>query len=194
LPDTLHFIPEFFTGARAVFLVPADARRLELFCAMPHASTDDGVLDLAPLRFPLVDVPAARSAAAGPLKITDDIFQLAVGARRTDRFAGEAAGDGQVFVVLDVDVSNHGASGEFFQPAEQMPVLDAGGGENGPDAVTARGAHRPEGDKVHLPPGEERRFELVYRVDATLKPIRLSFHGGTFAQTYDLPADAPARQ
>ena len=186
LPDTLRFIPEFLTGRRIVFLVPADAKSLELFCAMPHAATDDGTLDLAPLRFPLTARIAARAPLPGGLEIQDEMFHVAITARRAAQFAGEPAGENLGFVVLDVEVVNGGRTGEFFQPAEQLALLDADGNDVAPDAVTARGPHRPEGDKVHLPPGERRRFELAYRVDARLEALRLSFHGGEFAQTYDL--------
>src|SRR5258707_480739 len=37
LPEPLRFIPEFFTGRRLIFDVPAETKSLELFGAMPHA-------------------------------------------------------------------------------------------------------------------------------------------------------------
>jgi hypothetical protein len=192
LPEPLRFIPEFFTGPRLVFLVPADAKSLEFFGAMPHAATDDGTLDLAPLRFPLEGQAPAVAPFPGPLKIKDDMFNLAIGARRSAQFAGEAAGEGKVFVLLDVGVTNEGTTGEFFQPADQLPLLDADGNEIAPDDATSRGPHRPEGDKVHLPAGERRRFEVAYRMDASFERVRLSFHGGSFTQTYELVTPAPA--
>jgi len=187
VPDLMRFIPEFFTGRRMVFLVPADAKSLELFCAMPHAATDDGTLDLAPLRFPLTAKVEPRPPLATGLAIQDEMFRLRIAARRTASFAGEPAGDDKVFVVLDVEVVNSGRTGEFFQPPEQLALVDADGSDVAADAITSRGSRRPEGDKVHLPAGERRRFELAYRVDARLAPVKLSFHGGEFAQTYDLP-------
>lgn len=189
LPDPIRFIPEFLTGRRLVFLVPAEARSLALVGAMPHAATDEGTLDLAPIRFPLAGKPADPAAFPGTVKIKDEMFAIAIDARRTERFADEPAGEGKVFVVLDVGVANDGKTGEFFQPAEQLLLLDGDGNEVGPDEITARGVHRPEGDKIHLPPGERRRFEVVYRLDRSVAKTRLSFHGGSFMQGYDLTPD-----
>ena len=184
LPDTPRFIPEFFTGWRVAFFVPREAKALDLICEMPHAATDEGTLNLPPLRFRLAGTPPPP-APAGPLKIKDDMFAVAVAARGASSFAGEAAGDGRQFVVLDVGVTNTGDTGEFFQPKDQLLLLDADGSELPIDDVTARGVHRPE-DLVHVPPHAHRRFEAVYRLDATVTKPQLSYHGGDFMKAFDL--------
>jgi hypothetical protein len=185
LPDAPRFIPEFFTGWRITFFVPAEAKSLELWAEMPHAGTDEGTLDLEPVRFPLAGENFTPAAAPGPLSIKDEMFAVTVAARRTTTFAGEPAGEGKQFVVLDVGVTNNGETGEFFMPAEQMLLLDADGSELPPDSVTAQGPHRPM-EHVHLAPHAFRRFETVYRLDAAAAHPKLSYHGGSFMQAYEL--------
>ncbi len=185
LPDALRFIPEFFTGWRVVFLVPADAQSLELIAEMPHAGTTEGTIDPAPVRFTLAGRTFAPAPGPGPLNIQDEMFAVSIATRRAATFAGAPAGEGKQFIVLDVGVANGGDTGEFFQPGEQLLLLDSGGNEMPPDGVTSQGPHRPE-DKVHLPPHTFRRFETVYRVDASVPHPKLSYHGGSFMQTYEL--------
>lgn len=185
LPDTPRFVPEFFTGGTVTFFVPRDARSLELICEMPHAATDDDTLDLPPLRFPLAGKSPANGGPDGPLNIKDEMFAVTVAARRDTSFTGEAAGDGKQFVVLDVGVANQGDTGQFFQPKEQLFLVEADGSELAIDDATARGLHRP-GGMVHLPPHAHRRFEVVFRLDATVAKPQLSFHGGEFQKTFDL--------
>jgi len=186
LPETPRFIPEFLTGWRVAFLVPRDARSLELVCEMPHAATDEGTLNLPPLRFALAGSPVAAAPPAAALVITDEMFTIGVAARRAASFAGEPPGDGRQFVVLDVTVTNTGDTGEFFQPKDQLLVLNADGSELAPDDLSARGPHRPP-ELVHVPPHEHRRFEIAYRLDAAVARPQLSFHGGEFMKAYDLP-------
>ena len=186
LPDAPRFIPEFFTGWRVTFFVPRDAKSLELICEMPHAATDGETLNLPPLRFALAGKPPANTEPDGPLKIKDEMFEVAVAARRAAAFAGEAAGDGKQFIILDVGVTNQGDTGQFFQPKDQLFVVGAGGSEQAIDDATVRGPHRPE-ETVHLPPHEHRRFEVGFRLDAAVAKPQLSFHGGEFMKTFDLP-------
>ena len=186
LPDTPRFIPEFFTGWRIVFFVPADAHSLELVAEMPHAGTDEGTIDLPPVA---VSSHRAESGAGwffpGHCRSKMKCLPCPVASRRTATFAGESAGEGKQFVVLDVGVTNTGDTGEFFQPAEQLLLLDADGSELPPDAVTAEGPHRPM-DRVHFAPHTFRRFETVYRVDVSVNHPKLSYHGGSFMQVYEL--------
>ena len=185
LPDTPRFIPEFFTGWRVTFFVPGDAKSLDLICEMPHAATDSDTLYLPPLRFALSGKPPANRGPDGPLKIKDEMFEVAVAARRAAVFAGEAAGDGKQFIILDVGVTNQGDTGQFFQPKEQLFVVGADGSEQAIDDATIHGPHRPE-ETVHLPPHEHRRFEVGFRLDAAVAKPQLSFHGGEFMKTFDL--------
>lgn len=189
LPVIARFLPEFFVGGRVVFLVPADAKSLELECAMPHAATNEGVLDLPALRFPLGKSPdsAVSFPAPGPLRIEDEMLLVAIGARRVASFDDETAEAGRQFVVLTVDVTNRSETGMSFSPTEQLfLVTEEGGAELAADEITARGIHHPE-TQVHVGPGERRRFESVFQIDAKAKSPRLSFHGANFQQTYALP-------
>jgi len=189
LPDTARFVPEFLTGGKLVFFVPADAKSLELFCEMPHAAAPGGgVMDLAPLSFPLAGTPPAPNTTPPLVAIQDEMFAIAVtGCRRVGTIAGESAAEGKQFLALAVTVSNQGPTGEFFQPRDQMFILDGNGAETPVDEITAKGPHRPE-EQVHLPAGARRRFEVVYQIDRTNQALKLSFHGGNFMQSYDLPA------
>ena len=185
VPDAPRLIPEFFTGWRLVFLVPAAAKSLELLCEMPHAATAEGTLDLPPMHFPLAGGATAAEPLKGSLEIKDEMFTVALAARHAETFAGQSPGEGRRFILLDVEVTNHGETGEFFQPHDQLTLLDADGNEVPYDDVTAAGVHRPE-ENVHVPPGAHRRFTVVYRIDAAIAHLRLSYRGGTFQQAYDL--------
>jgi hypothetical protein len=191
VPDSARFIPEFFTGFHARFFIPADAHALRLVCAMPHAATDAETLDLAPMIFELSAPAKAKSkedAEGTPvLTIQDEMFSVVLTHLSVAKqFAGIAAGDDLQFLVLDFSVRNNGKTGEFFQPVEQLFAVGADGSEIGIDDATFQGTHRPE-TQIHFPAGAHRQFEVVFRVskDAASK---LSFHGGEFQKTYDLPA------
>ena len=127
------------------------------------------------------------TAEAKPLiSIQDDMFAISVTqARRAAAFAGEPAAPEKQFFVLAFTVVNQGKTGEFFQPGEQLFLLDADAREIAPDEITHRGVHRPEA-QIHLPAGARRSFEVVYVLDATTKAPQLSFHGGSFMQAYDV--------
>ena len=182
-----HFVPEFFNGGRLVFYVPADAKSLSLLCEMPHAATPDGgTLDLPPMEFPLRGSAASGKESAPVVTINDEMFVVRImSARKATNFAGEPAGEGKQFIVVQVQVKNGGAGGEFFVPHDQLLMLDADESEIAYNDVTARGLHRPEA-QIHFPPGATRRFEVVYRIDRSITTPRLSFHGGNFQQSYEL--------
>lgn len=198
VPESAWFIPEFFTGFRAVFFVPADARALRLVCAMPHAATDTETLNLAPMTFALPPTPAAMSIRSivpskeKPLvTIQDDMFGVSLTKLAlTGRFAGADAGEGQQFLVLNFSVQNSGKTGEFFQPAEQLFAIGVDGSEIPIDDATAQGPHRPE-SQIHFPAGARRQFEVVFRIPKNT-PLKLSYHGGDFQKIYDLPAASAA--
>jgi hypothetical protein len=186
LPDDARFLPEFFTGGSLVFFVPAAAQSLELVGTLGHAATEAGTLDFPPVKLPVRGAAKAKPAVwTMPLKLTDEMFRVAVGARCVASFAGEAAGEGQVFVVLDVGVENTGGGDEYFQPVEQLQLVDAEGGLITCDEVTARGPHRPM-NQLYVPAGARRRFELVFRV-ATGASLKLNFRGGSFEAQHALP-------
>ena len=185
LPDDARFLPEVFTGGTLVFLAPAEAKTLELVGTLGHAATEAGVLDFAPVRLPVRGGAAQPAPWTMSLRLTDEMFKVAVGARRTASFAGETAGEGKEFVVLDVGVENTSGGGEYFQPVEQLQLVDAESGLSACDEATWRGPRRPPAS-LYVPAGERRRFELVFRVARGASP-QLSFRGGSFETQHPLP-------
>jgi hypothetical protein len=190
VPDTARFIPEFMTGGKLVFFVPADAQNVELFCELPHASAPGSpTLDLPPMRFPLKGTAPAPSTAKPALAIQDEMFAINVEhAKRVPTFAGTKPDEGKQLLILSLSVTNQGTTGEFFQPHDQLLLLAADGSEVPLDDLTAKGPHRPE-DLVHLPAGSRRQFDVVFQLDAAVKAPQLSFHGGSFMKAYDLPLE-----
>ena len=92
LGDAIRFVPEFFTGGRAVFLVPADAKSLELCCEIPHASTAEGAVDLPPMIFPISGTPPKSNDVKAALAIKDEMFEVAItSAKRVPTFGMSAA-------------------------------------------------------------------------------------------------------
>ncbi|HLP01601.1 MAG TPA: hypothetical protein VK163_06220 [Opitutaceae bacterium] len=189
LPDDARFLPEVFTGGTLLFAVPCEARSLELLGTLGHAGTEEGVLDLAPVRLRVSGGEARPAEWTLPLKLTDEMFRVAVAARRERSFAGENADEGREFLVLDVGVENTAGGGEYFYPAEQLQVV---AGEADPiacDEATWRGTRAPA-RAVYVPAGERRRFELAFRVAVGASP-KLVFRGGTFEEQYELPGATP---
>jgi hypothetical protein len=186
LPDAARFLPDAATGGTLVFFVPTSAQTLELTCTMTRTDTGEDAPNAAALSFAVAGTPAKPGAAKLPLRITDEMFQVGIAARRTPEFAGEKAADGQTFVILDVIAENTGGGAEYFQPRSQLSLTDATGALAEADEITARGAHRPE-DIVFVPAGGHRRFELVFRLSAAQTAPKLHFRGGSFEQDYQLP-------
>ena len=185
LPEGVRFLPEFFTGGTLVYFVPAEAKSLELVGTLGHAATEAGAIDIAPVRLAVSGGPAKPAGWTMPLQLKDEMFQVAVGARRAATFAGEAAEEGKEFLVLEVGVENTGAGGEYFQPESQLQLALGEGELLGCDEITARGIHRPESE-LYVPAGERRRCELVFRVVQGASP-KLSFTGGSSIEQYALP-------
>lgn len=185
LPDDARFLPEVFTGGTLLFAVPCEARSLELLGTLGHAGTEEGVLDLAPVRLRVSGGEARPAEWTMPLKLTDEMFRVAVAARRERSFAGENSDEGREFLVLDVGVENTGSGGEYFQPAEQLQVVDGDADPVACDETTWRGARAPA-LAVYVPAGERRRFELAFRVTADAAP-KLVFRGGSFEEQHELP-------
>lgn len=185
LPDDARFLPEFFTGGTLIFFVPTEAKSLELVGTLGHAATEAGVMDFAPVRLPVCGGAAKPAPWTMPLRLTDEMFKVAIGARRVASFAGEPAGEDREFVVLDVGVENTSGGGEYFQPEAQLQLIDAEGGLVNCDEITGRGPRSP-GAQLYVPAGERRRCELVFRVAKGASP-KLNFRGGSFEAQHDLP-------
>lgn len=189
LPEVARFLPDVFTGGTLLFAVPRSARTLELVGTLGHAATEAGAVDFAPVRLAVSGGRPQPAAWAMPLRLSDEMFRVAVGARRERRFAGEPADEGQEFLVLDVGVENTGAGGEYFQPAEQLQLIGDDATSVACDEATWRSARRPQG-ALYVPAGERRRFELAFRVAAGAAP-KLVFRGGSCETQHELPAPTP---
>lgn len=185
LPNDARFLPGVFTGGTMVFHVPAEAKSLELVGTLGRASTEAGVVDVAPVRLSVRGAPAKAAAWTMPLRLTDEMFVLGIAVRRLSAFAGESAGPNQEFVVLDVGVENTSGKGEYFQPEAQLQLLDPEGGLLACDEIAERGPRRPY-TELHVPAGERRRCELVFRV-VKGAALKVNFRGGSSETQHDLP-------
>ena len=183
-----RFLPDLFTGGLAVFLAPEPWTSLELRCDFPNAQVPGSskILKPAGIVLPLEGArpPAPPRKALASLK--DDFFLVSVtGQTAAERFAGVDA-DGDRFLILDVTVKNAGKSGEFFQAPEQLKYAAADGSQRPPDAVSERGPRRP-GALVWIPAGEERSFQVVFRIAAAERAPRLAYAGVSKAEIIGLP-------
>jgi hypothetical protein len=185
-----RFLPDLMTGGQLAFLVPAKATSLELLCGFPNAALPDGtVVHPKPLRFVLEGSPPSAPPAEKPIaSVKDDVFDVAVvSQRRTPELVGQKAGDGKVFLTLDMQVQNNGQKGEFFQPDKQLKYAAQDGSQSPPDAITKQLPHPP----IHplwIPPGEARTFEVAYRIAANQTKPRLAYGGVSRAKVLDLQA------
>ena len=184
LPNDARFLPGIFTGGTMVFHVPAEAESLELLGTLGHASTEAGVMDVAPVRLRVRGAPAKAAPWTMPLRLTDEMFVVGIAARRASTFAGETAGPNQEFVVLDVGIENTSGKGEYFQPAAQLQLVDSEGGLLTGDEIAERGPRRPYAE-LHVPAGDRRRCELVFRV-AKNASLKLNFRGGNSETQHEL--------
>ncbi|MBI4604884.1 MAG: VWA domain-containing protein, partial [Planctomycetes bacterium] len=193
-PEELRLLPDVPTGARAVFLAPGKALSIELRCDFPNAQPQGAAQALRPrgLVFPLEgkrpQIPMRRALVA----IDDGVFQVAViGQAAAESFAGEAAGEGKAFLVLDVTVVNTGKGGETFQTLEQLKVATRTGEQLAADPASLRGL-RPPAALLWIPEGEPRSFQVAFRVPADERKPRLAYSGVTLAKVVDLPPLAGA--
>ena len=194
-PAEPRFLPDQPTGGDVVFLAPEAFRSLELRCDFPNARTPDGGKELRPTGIRLnIEGTRPKLPDRKPLaSVVDDNFRVAVTSQeaRPD-FAGEHAGEGSRFLVLDLAVANEGPRGEFFQAPEQLKYAAEDGGQIEIDAASARGAH-PPAELLWIPAGERRAFQAVFRIDARETRPRLAYAGVSLADVLQLKAlEAPA--
>ncbi len=183
-----RFLPDIFTGGLAVFLAPEARASLELRCDFPNAQVPGSAKILKPagIVIPLEGTRPPAPAAKALASVKDDFFLIAVtGQTAAERFAGEDAGNDR-FLVLDVTVKNGGKGGEFFQVPEQLKYAAADGSQSPPDAVTERGPRRP-GALVWIPAGEQRSFQVVFRIAREERAPRLAYAGVSKAEVIELP-------
>jgi hypothetical protein len=120
-------------------------------------------------------------------QVEDEFFVVGVtGQSAAAAFAGQSAPAGQRLLVLDVTVQNRGKTGEFFQTAEQLKVAATDGNGVAPHPATYAGVRRPA-ERVWVPAGERRSFQVVYAFPAAEARPRLAYSGVSLAKVLDLP-------
>lgn len=186
LPEIPRLLPEVKTGGSMVFLAPAQSKGLELKLNFPGARSGTQIVRPTAIEL-LVDgrniQPEKRDRV---LAIDDDLFK--VGIVKQDvaaEFAGVKPAKGR-FLVLDVEVQNVGRQGEWFQLKDQLKLVDEQGAQLLVADATYDGLRRPT-PLVYVPATEQRAFQVVYDVPATLARPRLAYAGISLAKVYDLP-------
>ncbi len=151
LPEEPRFLPDVMTGGSVAFLVPADAKSLELRCDFPNAALPDGtVIRGVPLTFAHRGNAARARAAPSLAGAKDEIFDVSIiAAKRGIAVRRKNADEGKKFYVIDVLVKNLGKQQEFFQPKEQLKYADAKGGTSDWDDATLSGTLLPVRADVH---------------------------------------------
>jgi Mg-chelatase subunit ChlD len=190
-----RFLPDLPTGGDVVFLAPEAFQSLELRCDFPNARAPGGKEAVRPAGIALA-LEGARPELADrkPLaSLKDDNFKVAVVAQNVQpSFAGEEAGGGKKFLVLDLVVENGGRQGEFFQTLQQLKYAAEDGEEIEIDGSTSRGARAPA-DLLWIPAGERRAFQVAFRIGERETKPRLAYAGVSLASVLELkPLDAPA--
>ena len=189
LGEEPRFLPDVMTGGKVVFLAPADAKSLELRCDFPNARASTGVGTFRPKGMTLA-LEGKRPAPPGTpaiASVDDDTYRIQVlGQRAAAEFAGQAAGEGKKFLVLDMVVINQGhRNGEFFQTKEQLKYAAETGEQSPLSPATFEGVRRPP-ELIWIPPGERRAFEAAYEIGAAETRPRLAFTGVSKAQVLNL--------
>ena len=189
LSPSPRFLPDLMTGGRVVFLTPKEFQSLELGCDFPHARIPETDQTLQPngLTFSLKGKRPELQDRPALTSIDDDCFQVHfVSQKIFEEFAGNRAGSGKHFFVLDVTVINHSDTGEFFQPAKQLYYVSVTGNKHEMHATTFAGPHPPL-EQLWIPKNEQRSFQAVFAIKAAEDTLRLAYHGLSLAKIVSLP-------
>ncbi|MGQ9592646.1 MAG: hypothetical protein ACUVYA_20405, partial [Planctomycetota bacterium] len=190
IEDAPRFLPGVLTGGTLRFRVPRERVSLELLCEFPNASLPGraGAIRPKPLRFALEGKPPAPEKRTAVASLEDGKFRVSVlGARAEGSFAGVAAEEGERFLVADVLLENGGREAEIFQPFVQLRHVSESGEQREADPLSFEGP-RSAAERLRVPAGERRRFELAYRVALEERRPRIAYAGWTLARVLDLPA------
>jgi hypothetical protein len=189
LGEAPRFLPDLPTGGTAVFLVPDKAESLELRCDFPNARLPGGqVVHPAALVFPLEGKRPEAPGAPAVVEVDDGVFKVSVlGQRVVAELPGLKAPAGAKFLVLDVVVKGNGTAGEQFLTAEQLRVATEKGAQLAAHEASYQGP-RAAAKLLLVPPGELRRFDLVFSIPAADLRPRLAYRGLTKAEILALPA------
>lgn len=189
IEDAPRFLPGILTGGTLRFRVPRERVSLELLCEFPNASLPGraGTIRPKPLRFALEGKPPAPEKRPAVASVEDGKFRVSVlGARAEASFAGAAAEEGERFLVAEVLLENGGEEAEIFQPFAQLRHVSEDGEQGDADLLSLEGP-RPAAERLRVPPGERRRFELAYRIAGEETRPRIAYAGWTLARVLDLP-------
>lgn len=177
LPPAPRFLPDLPTGGMVAFLVPAAATSLQLRCDFPNAKSSlDGKL-MRPKGFTVALAGEPPALPELPALVSAKDSQFEVRLLRQEAVAahgGEPAGDGQRFLLCDLEVRNVGKDGEFFQTKAQLQLATADGKLHPIDPVAARGP-APAFELLWVPPAERRRCTAVYRIAGKADRLRLCY-------------------
>jgi len=187
------FLPTPLAGGEAVFLIPADARSLELVACFPAMQLTTG-RDLGTpetLRFPLAGEAPPPSAEA-LVRVDDDPLPFEVlGSERLARLGELSAGESNELLVVSCAVRNSGEAGGLYEVKNRLRVAGVNG-ESVARAVTDRiglGLEQP----FWLPPGERRLFRVIFDVPRDGGRAEISYRGVSQAARFTLGAAATAR-
>lgn len=195
LSENPRFLPDLMTGGTVAFMVPANARFLELRCDFPNAALPDGkVIRPAALTIPLEGMRADRAAPPSLAGAKDEIFDVSIaGQSAASQFGGKTAGQGQKFYILDLLVKNLGQKQEFFQPREQLKYADSKGGMSDWDEASLSGIYCPS-EQMYIPPGDVREFQVAYLIAADENRPRIAYNAVTEGASKVLSLPALAAQ
>ena len=187
-PASPRFLPDVPTGGQLAFRIPEDAKSVELVCTFAKAVQGGRTISPRPLQM-RVDgsYPPKTELKPAVTPVTDKPFFVAVTKSTfVDTAAGQSAGDGKQFLLVDVTVANTGEDGETFRPREQLQFLTASGDSRPADAVTDMLPHGPPA-LLWIPDNGRRSFQVAFRVDKTEPAMRLAYAGVTKGDTITLP-------
>jgi len=200
LPPEPTFLPDRFAGGTAVFLAPLDARSLELSCAFPQLTLENGDgLKPDALRFALEGEPVAPEPEQAAVVIEDAPLPLAlIGVERRQAVGEWSAEDGRTLLLIDCRIENRGPEEGFFAASGRFKIP-------GDNSVRAIGAvdrlGLPLVEPFLLPVGERRAFKVLLDApDGIGGETRVSYAGTSLNPTVALeipgtsgtPPPAPA--
>lgn len=175
MPQRPRWIPGAATGAEVVFLAPAKSSSLELRFDFP--SLEKGADGSQALVVPLEGKSTSPPERVALMSFKDEMFEVQiVGQQMPSHIGGVGASRGRKLLVLEVSVRNTGAGGQWFQTRSQLHYLGPDKRELSPDTTIA--LPHPSGDKVWLPPGAVRTFEVLFQIAAQDSEASLKFIGG----------------
>lgn len=168
LQESPPWLTYAWAGGKAVFAIPDSAQQVELvayfgeFIAEGIASQDR-----PPFRFSISEGrPINEGTASGFLtEISDNPTPVTLyGINKTEKFAEHQAGDDESLLIFDVSMANTSDEGGMMSVIERFRIETADGQLLEPLDVYLPGPIRFN-QPFFLPPADERRFKLVYRLN-----------------------------